>query len=280
MSAVRRIGGVKVWLLLLVGCTTVPNPKYCDEPSDCNNGRTCNLETHACELVDASIADAPIDAVLARTVQEVRSDSTPDGTLVDLTNVIVIGVDQLGSGLGTLWVQQPGAGPSSGINIIGANPAAAALLNFGDVIDVSGGRKEHYTHASDFSGRSVLRISPHAGEISITAKGSNVAPIWAEIDHSAIAMMTPQEIDTELEKFAGSYVRAQYIKATGELAVVAGDYVLPLGPVFLRRNLAEFPSGAMAGTCFTSIKGVLDYAGKYVIQPQFTLDMEIGTGCL
>jgi hypothetical protein len=35
----------------------------------------------------------------------------------------------------------------------------------------------------------------------------------------------------------------------------------------------------MLDTCFTSIKGVLDYDRQYNLQPQFTNDMVIGAGC-
>lgn len=271
-----------MWTLLLVsllGCSTVANPDYCDEPSDCNNGLRCNLETHGCELADAPLADMPIDAIAARTVQEVRDDATPDGTPVALTNVIVTGVDLAGANAGTFWIQQPGGGMSSGIYVVGANTADVALLNFGDVIDVHGGSKKHFTSGADLSGRFVIEIEAKDVPIEITRKGTTAMPIASSINLFAIGQLTPPEINAELEKFAGMYLLVQGEKATGDLIGMQGDFAAPIGPIYLRGGLTDLPSGIGIDTCFVSIKGVFDYQREYSIQPQHTSDVVIGTGC-
>jgi hypothetical protein len=264
----------------LVACSTVANPDYCDEPSDCTNGQRCNLETHGCELADAALADMPIDAFAARTVQEVRADSTPDGTPVALTNMIVTGVDLVGANVGTFWIQQPGGGMSSGISVVGASSADVALLNFGDVIDVHGGSKKHFTSGADLSGRFIIEIEEKDVPIEITRKGTTAMPIASpSLNLFAIAQLTPPEINAELEKFAGMYLLLQGEKATGELVGIGGDYAAPIGPIFLRGGLTDLPSGIGTDTCFVSIKGVFDYQREYSIQPQYTSDVVIGTGC-
>ncbi len=265
---------------VLVACSSTPNPLYCDENTDCDVGTTCNLDTHGCEPSDAAVPDMAIDAFVARSVQEVRSDQTPDGTLVELTNVIVTGVDLVGANVGTLWVQQPGGGMGSGIFIFGAVASEVALLEFGDVIDVVGGRKQHYTAPNDFSGRSLVEISAQSGVIAITLKGTTATPIATEINVFGIGQMTPSEIDVELSKLAGTYVRAQFVKATSAVTSLLGDGAISIGPLYIRAGLADLPPGTMMDTCFSSIRGVLDYAREYSIQPQFTSEMVIGSGCL
>lgn len=263
-----------------VGCGTKPNPLYCDENTDCVVGKTCNEDTHLCDPSDASVADMAVDAFVARTVQEVRDDTTPDGTPVELTDVIVIGVDLVGVSIGNLWVQQPGGGASSGIFIFGAIPAEVTFLNFGDVVDVSGGRKQHYYLSGDTSGRSMIEISPQGGTISITKKGSTATPIATDIDLPAISFLLPSEIDEELTKLSGMLVRARLVKALSDPSPYLGtDEAISLGPVYLHNGLSDFPAGTMTGTCFTSVKGVLDYSRVFHLQPQFTSDAVIGTGC-
>ena len=258
----------------IAGCTTVANPRYCDENRDCVIGTSCNLATHGCVAVDASV---PVDTLVSNTVQEVRSDSVPDGTPVELTDVIVIGIDESPVGF---WVQQPGGGIGSAIFVFGANTDDVGALLIGDVIDVTGGRKQHFTSGGDTSGRSQLEVSPQGGTISIVRKGVTATPVVTDIDLASIGNLPPVQLQTTLERNAGTFVRVQTVQAVGDATTISGDQAVSIGPLFLRAGLAAFPPGVMNGTCFTSIAGIWDYSREYSIQPQFTTNIEIGAACL
>jgi hypothetical protein len=274
-------------LVLVFASCTKPNPDYCSDDGDCQNGTTCSTNLHACETEPDAALDGAVDAVVdgpfvARTVQEARATTTPIDTPVDLTNVVVVAVDSYGVRTGEFWVQQSGGGMGSGIHIYGGITSEVALLHPGDIIDVTGGRKVTFTPGGDTTGRKEIEITPMmGGNLTITKKGLVAVPLVATVDAAAIALLTPPAIDIEREKWAGMYIQVTLVEAATVPYVVGEPSFLefPTAAFVVQSTQAEFPAGIAQNTCFSSIRGVVEYFQEYNLVPVRTSDVVIGTGC-
>lgn len=270
-------------VLVVMGCSDVANPLYCDENSDCKNGTVCNLDTNGCEAADAAPeGDAPSDGpYVARRVQDVRAVTTPVDTPVELDDVIVTAVDLYGNRAGEFWVQQAGGGPQSGIHVFGAALSQVQLLAVGDVVDLTGGRKAFYAAASDTSGRVEIEIIPNFGQsLSVVKTGMTATPVLTTINLTTLGTLTGPELDAAREEFVGAFVRVGPAQATSDVTDPPDpsfrEFVI--GPFRVSSNIAEFPPGIALGTCFESIRGVLEYRINYNIHPRFTSDV-VTTAC-
>lgn len=238
----------------------------------------CNLDANSCEMLsDAAPADDG-GPLVARTVQQVRDPQTPVSTPVELTNVIVTAVDLYGGRIGELWVQQPGGGMGSGIKVYGAERSEVALLGIGDVIDVTGGQKSHFTNANDLTGRFEIQVSP-LQELHIARTGATATPVITPLNWVGISNQTGSQLDEERAKWAGTLVRATMIPALEPPMTLAADPTLQQFAVpgfHVQSLLAPFPSGIDTGTCFQWIVGVIEYNYNYYIQPPTTADVMMG----
>ena len=265
--------------LAAAGCTDIRNAAYCEKDRDCKNGKTCNLDTHGCDVAaDAAPADEDQGPFVARTVQQVRDPETPADTPVELLNVIVTAVDLYGNRTGEFWVQQPGGGYDSGIKIFGAVKAEVALLAVGDIIDVLGGKKAFFTNAADLSGRREILVDP-VTTLQLVKKGTTATPVIAGMDWFLISNKTGTELDEEREKWAGRLVRVTSITAAEAPMQIAADPTLlqfAVPAFYVQSLLTSFPVGVDAGTCFSSITGVVEYNYNYNIQPRTTSDVVVG----
>ncbi|MGE3765522.1 MAG: hypothetical protein AB7L94_24905 [Kofleriaceae bacterium] len=273
--------------LALVGCSTVPNPLYCDEDLDCNNGERCNLDVNGCEAVvpvDA-LHDAPDDGpemdgpYIAKTVREVRAATTPVDTFVELTGVVVTAVDKYGPRTGDFWVQDAGGGPMSGVHIYSAIASEVAQLVPGDIVDIGNARKVLFTIGGDTSGRSEIELMPRVGGNIVLTKTGATTPVSTDIDVAAIATLAQPELDEELENWAGMLVRATFVDADGEPMLMTGITQFPLGPFFVQDTQVQLPSGIVAGTCFVELVGIVEYARNYNLVPRQASDMTISGTC-
>ena len=98
---------------------------------------------YGCRGDDSSTgADAgPIDD--GDTIQEVQSDTMPEGTPVTLRSVVVVAVDTYGGRTGGAYIMEPEGGPFSGVFIFLTDTSAAGLSP-GDLVDVEGGVKDEF----------------------------------------------------------------------------------------------------------------------------------------
>jgi hypothetical protein len=266
--------------LVATSCTEVRNPAYCERDADCKNGNTCNVDTHACDVVpvDGAPNDEDLGPLVARTVQQVRDPLTPVDTPVELSNVIVTAIDLYGNRIGELWVQQPGGGMYSGVKVFGTDPADFGLLAVGDVVSVLGGKKAFFTNASDLSGRKEIQVAPMQ-TLHVTKLGNTATPVIAGMDWLTISNQTGPELDEARERWAGALVRVMTITAMGAPTQIAADPTLTQFPVpafFVQSLLSAFPGGIDNGTCFASITGVVEYNHNYNIQPRTTADVVVG----
>lgn len=272
------------WLpfAIQLGCSVVPNPLYCDENSDCRNGTVCNLETNGCETVgsiDAGEDVASDGPSSSWTVQEIRATSTPADALVELTGVLVTAVDQYGSRTGDFWVQEPGGGQHSGIHVYGAIASEVALLGVGDIVDIGNARKVLYTPPSDTSGRVEIEIAPRFGGNLIVSKTGIGTVALTDVNVASIASLMQPQLDEEREKWAGTLVRVQQVRAEGPPTLDTSALRFAIGPFDINDTQVELPAGVVAGTCFDEIIGIVEYFRSYNIVPRGPGDLSIGSTC-
>lgn len=81
---------------LVVGCSTVPNPLYCDESADCKNGLVCNPDTHGCEQP----GDAGVDAEAGCALDDECPSGVcrGDGSCELADQVLYVSVDGVSAG--------------------------------------------------------------------------------------------------------------------------------------------------------------------------------------
>lgn len=86
-----RCSPAVVGVVCVSGCSTTPNPLYCDENSDCHNGTMCDLGTHGCVTAegDASIDDGALDSPDAPSGPVVQNNALADLVLGQPSFVIV-----------------------------------------------------------------------------------------------------------------------------------------------------------------------------------------------
>ncbi|MGE0551763.1 MAG: right-handed parallel beta-helix repeat-containing protein [Kofleriaceae bacterium] len=80
------------------GCSTVANPLYCDESSDCKNGFVCNLDTNGCE---EQATDAGMDSGSSSCVLDDECATgvcRNDGSCELPENVLYVAVDGISAG--------------------------------------------------------------------------------------------------------------------------------------------------------------------------------------
>lgn len=271
------------WLVAVLTACTKPNPRYCDSNTDCANGTLCNLDSHGCEphQVDAAVDGPPADSapLVARTIAEVRAPSTPVGTPVALSGVVVTAVDQYGTFTGDFWIQTAGGG--SGVRVFNALASDVATLAAGDVIDIGSARK--YRYVTDTSGVAEVEVVPEVGtSIVITKTGTSQTPVPTNMDLATIAALPMQQSREAIEQLAGAYVVVNYPKSleTPRMVPIAGSYFeFTIDGVVVRSTLSLFPSGIMDQTCFSSIRAVVSYHVGYALLPPRTSDVAIGSGC-
>src|SRR5688572_26283237 len=185
------------WLVLLAAC------KFPDlVPRDgATNG------DDASPMIDAETEDAPIDGPFTPvTVQQVQDSAMPEGTPVMLTDVVITAIDRYGDRKYDVFVQQPGGGEYSGIQVFGLTEDQVLGLSVRDIVTVSG-LKEEFALTSDTSGRTMTEIVGTLElPLSIVASGGQGTITTALLDAAAIAALSQAEQDQELARWEGTPV--------------------------------------------------------------------------
>ncbi len=215
-------------------------------------------------------SDAPPDGpFVARTIQEVHDPSTPNGTLVQLTGVIVTAVDTYGPRTGDVWVQEPGGGPNSGIKVVGLESTVVSTLQFRDVVDISG-VKDEYALSMDTTGRTAMEITPSPTvPLTLTKQGFNATVTLDFVDADAVAALPVAQRDQEYRKWDGAYIQLTNVKALTGLANVGqtGDKRFQLPAYYVITWQSDLSASITTGTCFAAVRGVVDYFFDYLVVP-------------
>lgn len=222
------------------------------------------------------------------TVQEVQADAMPSGTQVTLKGVVVTAIDSYGNRTGDLWVQEPGGGEFSGVKVFGAPLDQVALLQPGDLVDITNAQKDEFALMEDMSGLKVTELKPvDGGTMSITKTGTGTVPAPATVDAKAIAALpTRAERDAEWEKWEGVLIRLTNARQLGAISTFGStpgpDSTEFRATSFVRVQsaLVELPVTSVAGTCYDGITGIGDYFFNWILAPRTAADLVGGgSGC-
>lgn len=221
-------------------------------------------------------------------IQDVQSDTMAPGTAVELHGVIVTAVDTFGARTGALWIEEPGGGERSGVQVFNAPIAQVSSLAVGDIIDLTGAVKSEFAISSDKSGRTVTELqAPKGGAMTVTKTGTGTVPAPIVVDALAIGQKSTQSArDVEWEKWEGVLVTVNSVSALGAPSCITSGGVCTdstfesfsiTGVAKAESSLAAFPTTTVkAGDCFVSVTGVVDYVFDYLIYPRTTAEIVTG----
>lgn len=225
-------------------------------------------------------------------IQDVQSDTMAPGTAVDLHGVVVTAVDTFGAKTGAFWVEEPGGGERSGVQVFNAPAAQVAMLAPGDIVDITGAIKSEFAISSDTSGRTVTELqAPKGGMLTITKTGTGTVPAPVVVDALAIGQKATQAArDTEWEKWEGVLITVNNVSALSAPACITSGGVCTdptfqsfslTGVAKAESSLVAFPTPTVkSGDCFASMTGVVDYVFDYLIYPRSSADIVTGgTSC-
>ncbi len=228
-------------------------------------------------------------------IQDIQNDSMPacdpadPATCVQLNlkGVVVTAIDSFGMRTGDFWVQEPEGGEYSGIQVYGAPLDQVALLQIGDVVDISGAQKSEFALDSDTSGNKLTELEPYNGSMTVT-KISSGTPLEPKVVNALeIGQMTDYTARAaEWEKWEGVLVTVTNVQAFSDTECITsmGNCNDPTyerfditGDIQVQSSLAAMPSTEVAqGDCLSGVTGVIGYFFDYQILPRTT--DEIGTG--
>lgn len=223
------------------------------------------------------------------TIQEVQNDAMTPGTKVTLKGVVVTAIDNFGMRTGDFWVQEPGGGPYSGVQVYGAPIDQVAALAVGDVVDISGAQKEEFALSSDTSGNTLTELEPATGgTLTVTKTGATMTITPDVVDALAIGQMTDfMARHAEWEKWEGVVVTLNNVAAMSNPECITSmgncndttyERFDVTGDIQVQSALAAMPSSpeVARGDCFSAVTGIVTYFFDYQILPRTTA--EIGTG--
>lgn len=231
------------------------------------------------------------------TIQQVQDPAMENGTAVTLKGVVVTAIDKFGVKQGDFWVQEPGGGEYSGIQVFGAPLEQVNALAIGDIVDISGAQKDDFAYkgtngSGGFpAGYALTELKPvMGGEMTVTKVSSGTPLQPTVVDALAIGQNSDfMARDAEWEKWEGVL-----IKVNNVLAASTQDYVSSkcpgtqcpdmdhktfdiTGGIVVQSSLAAMPTTAVKqGDCLASVTGVGSYFFNYQILPRST--DEIATG--
>lgn len=216
-------------------------------------------------------------------IQDIQSDSMPEGTVVSVKGVVVTAIDTFGNRTGDLWIQDPAGGEFSGVKVFGAPLDQVAALSPGDIVDVTGARKIEFALSSDTSGRKVTELTPvPGGRMNITKTGIGASPDPAVVDALAISMLPAAQRDAEWEKWEGVLVTVVNARQTTDVvpfgssgASDARRFTIT-GGVEVQTLLTDFAASAVVNTCYAGITGIGDYFFNHLLVPRSEADLVTG----
>jgi hypothetical protein len=228
-------------------------------------------------------------------IQDVRSTAMKVNTAVELHGVVVTAVDSFGAKMSAFWVEEPGGGPFSGVQVF-VNKQASLLQNLtpGDIVDIKGAVKTEFVLKdtagvpTDKSGRTTTELqAATGGMLTVTKTGTGTVPDPHLIDALALDGMTMADRDAEYEKWESVLVEVKNVRAqsfpvsfaSGSPPFADDSYKVNVSDnLVLESTQAKF--AAMDGlTCFASITGVEDYFFDWLLLPRSAAEAVTGTDC-
>jgi hypothetical protein len=226
------------------------------------------------------------------TIQEIQNDAMAPGTTVELRGVVVTAIDTYGSRTGEIFVSEPEGGPFSGVKVYGASLSDVAMLQVGDLVDITGAEKhEACTEAAPCGpvvfedGAGLTEVQGDSqGSLIITKVGTGTLPTPAMVDAKAIAAMPEAQRLAEWEKWEGVLINVQNARQLNELeAFDDGDDQKQFdatGDIRVQTSLTAFDASAVTNVCYNGILGLGDFFFDYLVLPRSASDlMTGGTGC-
>lgn len=226
------------------------------------------------------------------TIQEVQNDAMAPGTQIELHGVVVVAIDTYGSRTGEIFVAEPEGGPFSGVKVYGASLSDVAMLQVGDLIDITGAEKHEACTEAAPCGTIIFRDGAGLTEVQgdtqgslvITKRGTGTVPTPAVVDAKAIAAMPEAQRLAEWEKWEGVFITVQNARQLSALeAFDDGDdqkQFSATSDIKVQSSLTDLGTNAVLGTCYDSITGMGDFFFDYLVLPRSAADLAGGgTGC-
>jgi hypothetical protein len=225
------------------------------------------------------------------TIQEIQNDAMAPGTTVELRGVVVTAIDTYGSRTGEIFVSEPEGGPFSGVKVYGASLSDVAMLQVGDLVDITGAEKhEACTEAApcgpvvfeDGAGLTEVQGDTQ-GSLIITKVGTGTVPAPAMVDAKALAEMPEAQRLAEWEKWEGVFIKVVNARQLGAYeAFDDGDdqkQFTATSNFKVQSSLSDLGS-PVVGTCYDGITGMGDFFFDYLVLPRSAADLAgNGTGC-
>lgn len=239
---------------------------------------------------DAGPGDGPIPGGEV-SIQQVQNDAMPVGTQIELRGVVVTAIDTFGSRTGDFFVSEPEGGPFSGVKVFGAPLDQVALLQPGDIVDITNAIKhEACTQSAPCgsvvfdNGESTTQVmGVTAGSLVVTKVGTGEVPDPAEVDAKAIAAMTAAERNAEWEKWEGVLIKVVNARQLSDVRTFGSNPGADstefriTGVARVQSVLVELPESAETGVCYESVTGVGDFFFNRIIAPRSAADL-VGGG--
>lgn len=206
------------------------------------------------------------------TIFQITDGTEVEGTLVELTDVIVTAVDGYGQYTGDMFVQESKGGPGAGLKLY-----RPARIDGGDISDLKAGDHvkvvgaiKYFTPTGGFNDTKHPK-KIHIKELEkaqITRLGPGAAP--------TPVVLTAKDItdDPTAEGYESMLVQVKDVKVT--------EGVNSYGEIKVTGNLAVdddlYPAANKKGDCI-SVTGVSVYFFAYKVNPRSAADIGTGTGC-
>jgi hypothetical protein len=235
-------------------------------------------------------------------IQQVQDDAMAPGTAVNLHDVVVTAIDNYGTKVGDIWVEEKEGGKRSGLHVFKAQTSDVAMLAIGDEIDLKGAIKSEFALTgsnADSTGRTETELEPASGgQITIAKLGMSTTITPDKVDALAIGKMYDPSMSatgggtafsSAWEDWEGVLIELDNVDALNASACVGTACSDPTlkkfsitGIATAESSLAAFADDAniKRGYCFGSITGVVSYFYDYLIYPRSAADMTgNGTSC-
>ena len=229
------------------------------------------------------------------TIQEIQNDAMASGTAVELRGVVITAIDNFGDRTGDMFVSEPEGGAFSGVKVFGVSVADLALLQVGDLVDITNAEKHEACNAAAPCGSVVFDDNASitevqgvtAGALTVTKVGTGAIPTPAVVDAKAVqALATKAERVAEWEKWEGVLIKVTNARQLSEAANF-GSGTGPdskefriTGVARVQSVLTDMPTSAVAGTCYDSVTGIGDFFFNNLVLPRSEADfVSAGTGC-
>ncbi len=228
------------------------------------------------------------------TIQEVQNDAMATGTAVELRGVVVTAIDIYGARTGDLWVGEPEGGAFSGVKVYGASLTDIAMLQVGDLVDITGAQKhEACTQAAPCgtvvfdNGASITEVEGVTqGSLVITKRSQGTLPPASMVDAKAISEIAdPIARAAEWEKWEGVLINVQNARQLSAVVPFSDGnedqkQFNATGGLKVQSSLTDLGTNAVAGTCFSGMTGIGDFFFDALLLPRESSALVTGgTGC-